>query len=289
MKISSLFQHHQLKPAWTYSAAGILWRIVFSRSNFILGEDRDTEKKEVSFFCLNASNGDVLWKEKTFGEKWWIGIEGVFHDKVFLHGFKKPDMPEHGKIIAIDLGTGKEIWRNTEYAFLYAAENRVVAYRDLFERRLYYELDIATGEFIEEFNDPPYDLYERKEQSHGRNDFLFPRSLTLEEADYPIMKPIFERHGGGETIRGNVEYVRTAGCAVFNYHALKDRMTGKEGEDLQNRLCVVEESGGRQLFEDLINVSTPAPVPDSFFVGDGIVYYVKERRTLTALPLPRPS
>src|SRR5450759_102613 len=110
MNISSLFQKKQLKPAWSYTTEGVLWRLLFSETNFIVGEDRDTEKKEVSFFCLNASNGDVLWKDISFAEPWWIGIEGIVHGKVFLHGFKKPDMPEHGRIIAVDLGTGRELW-----------------------------------------------------------------------------------------------------------------------------------------------------------------------------------
>ena len=289
MKISSLFQQKQLKPAWSYTTSGILWRLLFSQSNFILGEDRDTEKKEVSFFCLNATNGDLLWKHNVFGEAWWIGIEGVVHDKVFLHGFRKPDMPEHGKIIAVDLGTGKELWRNNEYAFLYATRDRVLGFRDLFERRIYCELDAATGEFLQELREPPEDTYEKKELSRGRNDFLFPESLHHDDSEYPIVNPVVLKYCAGETLRGSVEYVRVGGKAVFNYHAFQSHDQEKNIEDLQNKLCIVDESNGRQLFADVINSSTPSPVPESFFIDDATMYYVKEKHTLIALPLVRPQ
>jgi Domain of unknown function (DUF4905) len=289
MKISSLFQQNQLKPAWSYTTSGILWRLIFSQSNFILGEDRDTEKKEVSFFCLNASNGDVLWKNNSYGEPWWVGIEGVVHDKVFLHGFKKPDLPEHGKIIAVDLGTGKELWRNNNYAFLYATRDRVLGFRDLFERRLYYVLDAATGEFLEELKEAPEDTYEKKELSQGRNDFLFPESLQPGDAENPFLGRTVSRYCGSETLRGSVEYVRVKGKTVFNYHALQSRHEENNVEDLQNKLCIVEESNGKLLFSDVINSSTPSPVPDSFFVDDATVFYVKEKHMLIALPLLRTS
>jgi hypothetical protein len=259
--------------------------LLFSQSNFILGEDRDTEKKEVSFYCLNASNGDVLWRNRSYGEAWWIGIEGVVHDKVFLHGFRKPDMPEHGKIVTVDLGTGEELWRNNDYAFLYATTDRVMAYRDLFERRLYYELDAATGEFIQELKEAPEDAYEKKELSHGRNDFLFPESLHEGAAEDPLMGPFVARYCGNETIRGTVDYVRTNGKAVFNFHTLQKHDEEKNTDDLQNKLCIVDESNGKQLYADVVNSSTPSPVPDSFFIDDTTVYYVKERHTLVALPL----
>ena len=285
MNISSLFQKQQLKPAWSYTAAGVLWRIVFSESNFIIGEDRDTENKRVTFFCLNAVNGDVLWKDVTFAESWWIGIEGVKHDKIFLHGFKKPDMPEHGKIIAVDLGTGRELWHNNDYAFVYATDDRVFAFRDFFEKRKYYELDAANGEFIRELNEPPDGLYEMKNASHGRNDFLFPESLSESHSEYPLVNRHVSLHCDMEQVRGPVEFVRSNGMLVFNFHALTGR-DAKNNDVLQNRLCVMEEENGKRIFADVLNDSTPSPVPDSFFIDGGTLYYLKDKMTIVSLTLP---
>ncbi len=287
MNISSLFQQQQLKPSWSYTASGVLWRLLFSETNFIVGEDRDTVAKQVSFFCLNAVNGDVLWKNISFGEPWWTGIEAVIRDKIFLHGFKKPDMPAHGKIVAVDLGTGRELWRNNDYAFLYATPNRVVAFRDMFERRLFYELDAATGEFLQELNEPPGDSYETNGGRHGRDNFLFPESLTEDSSEFSLVAPLIDKYCTKSNIRGPVEYVRSNGKLVFNYHAIQDRDEKKNLDVLQNRLCIVDEESGKQVYADIVNSSTPAAVPDSFFVDESTAYYVKEKSTLIALSLAR--
>ena len=286
MNISSLFRRQQLNPAWSYTTSGVLWRLLFSETDFIIGEDRDTEKKTVSFFCLNAANGDLLWKNDSYGEAWWIGIEGVVHDKVFLHGFKKPDMPEHAKIIAVDLGTGRELWRNNDYAFLCATQESVLGFRDMFERRLYYELDPLSGEFLRELQEPPADLYEKKNASNGRNNFLFPEALNINTAEYPLLAPMMSKHCELSAVKGAVEYVRCGGKVVFNYHSVFKRDEQKNIDDLQNNLCVVDESTGNRIYADIVNSSTPSPVPDSFFVDETIVYYIKNKHTLVALSLP---
>ncbi len=285
MNISSLFQQKQLRPSWSYTTSGVLWRLLFSETNFIVGEDRDTAAKNVSFFCLNAANGDVLWKNVSFGEPWWIGIDAVVRDKVFLHGFKRPDMPEHGKIVAVDLGTGRELWRNNDYAFLYATFDRVIAFRDMFERRLYYELDAATGEFMQELNEAPADLYETQNGRHGRDNFLFPESLTDDASDYSLVAPMIDKHCTRSAIRGTVEYARSSGKLVFNYHAIQSRDDERNLEVLQNRLCIVDEESGKQVYADIINSSTSGAVPDSFFVDEATAYYIKEKNTLIAVSI----
>jgi hypothetical protein len=48
---------------------------------------------------------------------------------------------------------------------------------------------------------------------------------------------------------------------------------------------VIDETNGKQLYADVLNSSTPAVVPDSFFVDAATIYYVKEKQTVVALPL----
>lgn len=282
MKISSLFHRQRIVPKWTFTTKGVLWRLLFSDANFIVGEDRDTEKKSVTFFCLNAQNGDALWKEISFDEAWWIGIEAIVHDRLYLHGFRKPDMPEHSKIIALDLGTGKVLWRNDQYSFLYATQEKVVAFRDLFEKRMFYELNAATGELIAELQECPPDAYEIKANNHGRTDFLFPQSLS-EGNESPSLLQLIERNTHEEEIRGDIEYVRSGGKVIMNFHVVIKPASQPNQEVLQNRLHIFDEHTGEELFAEVLNAETPAAVPDSFFVDQSIVYFVTERKTLTAL------
>jgi outer membrane protein assembly factor BamB len=282
MKISSLFHHRHIAPRWTFTTKGILWRLLFSDTNFIVGEDRDTEKKSVTFFCLNAQNGDALWKDVAYDEAWWIGIEAVVHDRLYLHGFRKPDMPEHSKIIAVDLGTGKVLWQNDRYSFLYATPEKVVAFRDLFEQRIFCELNAASGELVAEMKECPADAYEVKKGNHGRTDFLFPQVLNDDDESMPLRK-LIERHTHEEEIRGDIEYVRSNGNVMMNFHVVVKPAVKPNREVLQNRLYVFDERTGEELFSDILNAETLAAVPDSFFVDQSTAYFVKERKILSAL------
>ncbi len=282
MKISSLFHHRHIAPRWTFTTQGILWRLLFSDTNFIVGEDRDTEKKSVTFFCLNAQNGDALWKDISYDEAWWIGIEAVVHDRLYLHGFRKPDMPEHSKIIAVDLGTGKVLWRNDYYSFLFATPDTVIVFRDLFEQRMFYELNAATGELIAEMKDRPADAYEVKEGNHGRTDFLFPHVLSGDDENVSLRK-LIEKSTHEEEIRSDIEYARSNGKAIVNFHVVVKSASEAAREILQNRLYVLDERTGKELYAEVVNAETPAAVPDSFFIDRSIVYFIKERKTLVAL------
>ena len=257
---------------------------MFSETGFIIGEDRDSDQKTVAFFCLNAENGDVLWKDKRYEEPWWIGIEAIVHDKVYLHGYTKPDMPEHGKIVAIDLGTGKILWQNNKYAFLCATNETIYAFRDLFERRLYYELDAVTGEFIRETETPPENVYELKRLCHGRTDFSYPEILNELSADYPAITEFIARHYNRNGLRGAIEYLKSSGRMLFNFHIALDQPVKDGAEALQNVFHIVDENTGKELYDEVLNAATSAPVPDSFFVDSKIVYFVKERNTFVALP-----
>ena len=74
-------------------------------------------------------------------EKYWIGIEKIYQDKIIFHHFAKPDMPEHKKIIVYDILENKILWQNNDYTFLTILEDKVYAFRKKFEGRDVYILD----------------------------------------------------------------------------------------------------------------------------------------------------
>jgi hypothetical protein len=285
MKIPEFFKRRQLVPLWTYSTKGILWRLMIADMGFVLGEDRNPERREVSFFCLNAENGDVLWEGKQFEEPWWIGVEAVVRDRVYLHGYKKTDSPQHYKIFAIDLGTGKEFWRNEEYSFLYATADKVVVFRELFERRQYFELDAATGVRLGETQETSESIILHRNDNCGRRDFLFPEVLLETHESYEEIRRIVSRHAALDALAGHIEFVRTGGKLIASYHAAFGVPAPGRTPDLRNHLCVIDEHTQSLVYADVLNASTPAVVPDSFFIDRSILYFVKERRTFAAVNL----
>ncbi|MFA6455900.1 MAG: DUF4905 domain-containing protein [Bacteroidota bacterium] len=272
MKFFSLFSNH-LSPSWEFSAENVLWRIMFSGNGKIIGEDRNTESKTVTFFCLDASTGKPLWRNKTFGEQWWIGLDAVAEDRLYLHGYKKPDMPEHKHIIAVDIRTGDVLWKNSECTFLAIQSPYVYGYKDLFERRSYFRIDDRTGEILEELTELP--------ESVGEN-------LQYERTDFSFSDAVTEADGDVWTAASAMEEFQSAESIVTEKYTLLNVYSRNTPpvEGLKNTLTIIDSSTNKKVYSDVLNESTPYPVPDSFFMDGKRVYYIKERKTFVALNLP---
>lgn len=142
----------QLKPAWVFDAGTLIWRIFFTSNNHIIGETRNQEAKSTGFFCVDIHSGKHLWKNISFDEPWWIGIEAVHERWMILHGYVRPDMPEHRGIRIIDIESGKLLWRNDHLSLWFIDNEKLYAHKYLFEKHIACEFDIKTGTLL---NDTP--------------------------------------------------------------------------------------------------------------------------------------
>jgi hypothetical protein len=262
--------------------------MMFSTSGFIVGEDRDPQRKEVTFFCLNAADGSVLWNNISVGEPWWVGIEAIAADRIFLHGFRTPDMPEHARVICLDLGTGKELWRYDEYSFACATGDSVVLYRDLFGQRRYHVFSGATGELMQDLGEPPADLHEIKRMNHGRTDLTLPELVSVEEDPQGLYRRLTRRCNLTAVV-GPIEAATYDGTIVASYHVSTASSAEHGNPMLRNLLVIVAEKPDAVIFEDVLNAATPAVVPDSFFLDGSMLYFMKERSQIVALDLARQS
>ncbi len=273
MKFFSLFSSNRMNPLWKFTAENTLWRIMFSDHGVIVGEDRNTENKSVTFFCLAEENGSVLWRNKMFDEPWWIGLSGITKERLYLHGFRKPDMPEQKGITAVDLAEGTIRWKNIDYSFLALKRPFVFGYKDLFERRLYYKLDERTGDLLEEMNELPEDVPENGQ--YEKTDFTFSRQANPED-DVDVWSLLNKEQG----------FVSADIISNATHHVLNIYQKSVDDErNLRNTLYIIDTTTKKKVYSDVLNGSTAYAVPDSFFMNGRRVYYIKERKTFVALDL----
>lgn len=286
MKIFSLFQSDQRSPAWTYTPQGLIWRILFSDSGRIFGESRDHEQKRVSFFCLDEQTGMPAWEGRELEEQWWIGIEAVQHDVLLLHEFAKPDLPEHKRIKALDGATGELLWKNDELTYWFGYRETVYAYKDLFERRVGYALNIRTGEILQTFDESFEELRQVRTlamDEQGPGGVLFPEILEKDGVD-PAVATLLHSAIGGTRLTGAIEFIREQGYLVFNYH-VPEPGAGPEAPMYSNRLSVIDMHEGKRVFTAVLAGQVRAFIPDSFFVKYPYVFFVKDQTTLTAVKI----
>ncbi len=93
------------------------------------------------------------------------------------------------------------------------------------------------------------------------------------------------REVGNREIAGSAEYLIAGPYLVINYHK-RSRNSTPESLKLDNHLAIIDAKEGDRLFADVVSRESSAPVPDSFFVRAGFLYFIKDQRTLCALELP---
>jgi len=229
MNLRSLFHADRLKPEWTYTADGMLWRLFCAKGERIVGECRDQGRKTASFFCLDENTGLPLWKDLRLEEAWWVGIEAVLGDTLVLHSYAKPDMPQHRGIRAFDVASGTPRWRNDESTFWFCVDDRLYAYRDLFEKRVGYELDLNTGAHLRTFEESLQeinDLRERATEIQDREGVVLPGPFDRDSAS-PEAQSLFDKALRGALPAGGVDIVdqRRAGCRLNDWQAAQARCT----------------------------------------------------------------
>ncbi len=284
MNIASLFNRRTLKPSWTFTSQGSIWRLLPTESGEFVGEARDQDKKQVSFFALDAQSGAPLWRDLRLDEPWWAGIEAASGGVVLLHRFATPDMPQHKGILALDLKSGAQLWENRELTFWFIRDDSVITHRAVFEKRVVVELDLRSGQVKRELDEDAgvTELGGRPGPGFGMDGSpVFPEILSADNTDAATTR-LVHRRLPSRGIVGDVEYLVTAGHMVLNYHTISSHSDSDQAL-LDNHLKVLDAKSSGVVYEDVIAREVRGPVPDSFFLWKNTIYYIKNQHTLTAV------
>lgn len=270
--------------AWVYKTEGVVWRLVPTEAGVFVGEDRLLHEKRVSFFCLDRATGSVAWERVTVGEKWWVGIEAVHRDRVFLHGFSQPDIPDRKGIVALDLTTGRPAWSNMELRYLLAADESVFASKDTFAGRVVHELDFRTGSTLRTWENDPEEMKTAVLNTQGitNTGVLFPS--PFDERNFPeeVAHKLVHKYCPPGTVVGAIDLLEYEDMYFYSYHEKEDQ----HGR-LQHLLRVADKRTGSALFSESLDRNLRSATPDSFFVQDRMLYFVKDRSLLTAVAIQR--
>jgi hypothetical protein len=283
--IFSLFNAKQMKPEWNFNAGALIWRIFFTSANRIIGETRDHDSKSTSFFCVDASSGKPLWNDIGFDEPWWIGVEAVHDRWMILHGFVRPDMPEHRGVRVIEIESGKLLWRNEDLSFWFAENEKLYAHKYLFDTRIGYEIDIKTGTILNEY-DGDIDVLQEvrrkasQQEIDNQRDVMFPEVFDDGETDSAI-KAIIQQITDGKAIEGWIEYIIFQDILIVSQY--RHQQGQAESSLLNNLLSVYDMVNHKILFQDIIVQDVKVPSPDTFFVKNKLLYFIKHQTILTAL------
>ncbi len=183
-------------------------------------------------------------------------------------------MPGHSSIIAFDINTQKINWQNDDLTFLFVHENKVYVYKQKFEGRLYFSLNINNGELIEELGNNANELNSLQEKSVSSNKNY--ESYNFSEvfnpnSNSPQATEFINEFKIDNVITGNIDAVELPGLLLFNCHSVK-----ADGQ-LKNVFYAVDIELKKTIFEQVLDESTPVFIPDAFFIKDDLIFLLIEK------------
>lgn len=248
----------KLKKTISFTDKNQIWRMLISESDKLLIETRDLEYKEVFFNYIDLNTGKSILKNFQLEEKFWIGIEKIYKEKIIFHQYAKPNMPEHKQIIVYDILRNQIIWQNDELVFLTIFDDKVYAIKKKFEGREIYILNINSGEIIGNVENEDDKLKSILENVNFEDysDYKYPETHFNEDQEYA---EIISKETKSKNDITNIDKLKFGDLLMFNYHIKK------ENNYLDNMFAVYNIDRKKKVISEILNKNLNSYSPDSFF------------------------
>lgn len=289
MSIKKIFSKDKLKPFFRFRQNGNIWRIYFNSSNVIAGETRDIGLKQAFIFTYNIEEKKVYLKNFRLEDNWWFAIDTLTDNALIVSNFRKPEMPVHQGFKVLDIQTGKVIWENRELEFFFADNVNVFAIKHLFESKIVYRLNMNDGSIDDEYKgDEIYSVEILKSENDAK---IYNGLINTEVMD--LNDPLLSANYSNTfsklrllKIEGEIEYINTDKYLILNHHSVR----GFDMKDISQKLLTntleIHKSGTGEIeFTDVLNQETSSYVPDSFFIRNNYLFYIKEKSELICIKL----
>ncbi|WP_106595980.1 DUF4905 domain-containing protein [Dyadobacter jiangsuensis] len=90
-----------------------IWRVMpdaDADSSLWAIELRNPESREVSFAVIDSENLAVKWQRQVEGTDWWTSLTAFSDNRIFLHNYRYPEVPEPTDLLAMNGDTGFLSW-----------------------------------------------------------------------------------------------------------------------------------------------------------------------------------
>jgi len=276
------------EPVWSFTADGLIWLLRISGSGRVVCEVRNPEKRTARYACLAEQSGAVLWQDLAFDENWWVGIEEVQDERIYFHCYRKPDLPQHLGITAVDIETGAMLWENRDATFLFAVGNEVFVSRRGFEEHFFYALDASNGDIARELGSDPAPINKLRRELDDNDAFAsyeYPRDLTEAERHPDEHSRLLDKYVDRSIVKGPLDTLARGHMLVASWHE-EETAGGRSAGALTQKLLALDIVGGKELYKAVINSQVATPSIDSFFAKEDLLFYIKDGNTLFAHRLP---
>ena len=241
-------------------------------------EVRDADLLQARFYTLQLTKNRLRELKLPDPNTWWLGLEDVHEQVVYLHGYGDRKLGQHKGIRAFAVDSGTALWQQPELAFYGIEERGVLAYEVTQSGGELLLLDSGFGKSIR--NDiSQKEAADRVQQYHQLRfgAVLYPHLYHEGEKSFGQVRDFLMQELGCEPVMA-IEYAETDTCLVVSYYL-------KAGENkLDNFLAVFDLNGFLHLNE-LLAGAIDGVGSDTFFIFMRSLYFVQNKTILKAYSL----
>ncbi len=199
-----------------------IWRILPhpERDEWVI-ELRDAARKTVSWALVDLSLKKVLWQQSPPATDWWTTLVGFAGDRIFLHNYRFPDIPEPTDLLALSRAEGEMEWALPGCVF--------VRYQPIYEQIIVAQ---KQGETVQHrFCDPDLGLLKNMVEEKDLPPVIAPKYRT--PVRYEPQDIYFDRLSSfldkivGVKDAIAVDYLESAPYLVISYYLYESKKTAQ--------------------------------------------------------------
>ncbi len=217
-------------------------------------------------------------------QSWWIGVEGVFDDVVILHEYARPDLPAHKKIIAVDINTGKTLWRNDELVFVSSNNNYLIAKEDSFANTQTLKLKLLTGEILCELSEDEFKNTLKELNTNEKLYYQTPAEYWMDELLNEPFHGYIKKQNRANQIANTVEVLTDVENDIYVI-GYSRKVNNDILKPVYDEYVSVLNKRAKILYTDKIVSSANIPIIPKYFRKENILIYIKDKTIFKAVKL----
>ncbi len=281
-----------LTPSWQLTAGGPIWKLLVTDGGLIVGEVRNSERKQVSYFSILPTGGTIVFRDRKVGDDWWLSMEMTIGEIAVLHRYPTPDLPAARGVVMLDCETGEVRWSDDGVRVLCGTSDHVLVERGTsLENRTFQLRDLMTGEVREELGSDTERAEVIMAATHDPDRWVGWINAELLSDVHPEFARIDLALAKNYRQRiGPVEFASFAPYAVATLHVPSDGRAAASdaSSDFNDRavaahLIVID--GDTVVYDERIADDLPGPGTDHFFILHGTLLFIRDATTLVGIDL----
>lgn len=238
---------------------GTIWNTVLvPGKDVLLLEIRSAIEKRVTFSALNVKTGEFLWRNISFDEPWWITLNGASGGVALFTIYTETNNPDRKGIFGYDIVQQKIIWWNNDFSLITIGQNAVKGISSKYGTHEIV-LDVTNGSEIS-----------GGELAQITDNVVRPFQYAEDQPYFSTVKTFLTSRFNFFPVAA-LEYLEYESIILISFYSGND--------ELSNELLILSGEG-KMLMHEKIDERLKGIGLDTFFIYEGSVFFVKNKRGL---------